>query len=347
MPQWAGSCWYYLRFIDPHNEAVPWDPELEKKWMPVDLYVGGAEHAVLHLLYSRFWHKVLFDLGYVSTREPFHKLFNQGMVLNFAYEDQRGALVPVDEVEELEDGTARHKPSGTPVKRLTAKMSKSLKNVITQDEIIGQYGADTLRMFLMFMGPLDVSRPWDSKAIVGNYRFLKKAWQFVNDGILKDGVDSTKAAKALHRLIKRVTDDLEGLHFNTAIAGMMEFLNSVSGETVSKRSLGMFTILLSPFAPHIAEELWESLGHRESIIRQSWPQYDEALLKDDTAAVVIQVNGKKRGLIEVNIDITEDALRQAVVASLESTDYKVTPDDRFITVYQSGKGIPKLVNVLK
>ncbi|MGI6524348.1 MAG: leucine--tRNA ligase [Bdellovibrionota bacterium] len=350
MPQWAGSCWYYLRFIDPKNDKAAWDVELEKKWMPVDLYVGGAEHAVLHLLYARFWHKVLFDLGYVSTKEPFQKLFNQGMLVSYAYKDSRGVLIPVDEVEEDTHGVARKKESGEVVERITAKMSKSLRNVINPDDVVATYGADTLRMYLMFMGPLEAMKMWDSQAINGVFRFLKKAYAFIvgADGKQRDVVaeESATALRARHLAIKKVTENLDALRFNTAISALMEFLNAITYEQVSKKTLEDFVLLLSPFAPHLGEELWQILGHSETVAYVSWPIYDEAKLERDTVPVVVQVAGKKRALIDVAVDVTEDDLKQAVILAMQGTAFKISEANRFIVVYQSGTKVPKLVNVL-
>jgi leucyl-tRNA synthetase len=353
MPQWAGSCWYYLRFIDPTNARASWEPALEKGWMNVDLYIGGAEHAVLHLLYSRFWHKVLFDLGVVSTKEPFQRLFNQGMVQAHAYKDGRGALVPTNEVED--DGVSpRRKADGESLERIVAKMSKSLRNVITLDEIINEYGADTFRMYLMFMGPLDTSRPWDPKAITGNFRFLKRAWTFITQNqdsgarpFVADNEVERDVERATHRLIQRVTNDMEPLHFNTAIAGMMEYLNAVAQKPISKSIAERFVLVLSPFAPHLVEELWQRLGYRESIAYAPWPSYDPTMLVAETVTVVIQVMGKKRATIDVAPSINEEALKQEVVTALEKTDFKVSLTDRFITVFKPGTTEPKLVNVIK
>lgn len=350
MPQWAGSCWYYLRFIDPHNSKAAWDRKLEKAWMNVDLYVGGAEHAVLHLLYARFWHKVLFDLGEVSTNEPFGKLFNQGMVQAFAFKDSRGALVPTDEVEDGEQPARRS--TGEKLERIIAKMSKSLRNVITLDEVIEEYGADTFRMYLMFMGPLDSSRPWDTKAISGNHRFLKRAWSFITAasgaGQLVDPAKETPQVKrAIHKLIKKVTEDIEALSFNTSVAAMMEFLNEVSSSQISKDTAEKFVLVLSPFAPHIAEELWEALGHSTTLAYESWPAFDEKYLVEDQVSVVIQISGKKRGLIEVPPNIKEDSLKDQIIMQMSSTEHKVGEEDKFIIVTRPGTKIPKLVNIIK
>ncbi|MBX7144045.1 MAG: leucine--tRNA ligase [Oligoflexia bacterium] len=354
MPNWAGSCWYYLRFIDPKSAEAAWDPQLEKAWMSVDLYVGGAEHAVLHLLYARFWHKVLYDLGFVSTREPFKKLFNQGMIQAFAFKDRRGALVPVDEVTERADGSAIKKSSGEVLERIVAKMSKSLRNVVNLDDIVREYGADTLRMYLMFAGPLDTGRIWDPKAINGNYRFIKRSWAFVTkdaeSGVRADLVteaeESADVKKEINKVVKKVTHDIETLNFNTAISAMMEFLNAVGNAAVSRKTLERFVLILSPFAPHACEELWQRLGSTKTLAYETWPTYDEALLRDDVVTVVIQINGRKRGLVDVPADVSQDALRQAIVDKMASTEYKITIKDRFITVFRPGTSIPKLVNVM-
>jgi leucyl-tRNA synthetase len=353
MPQWAGSCWYYLRFIDPNNEKAAWDPVLEKKWMPVDLYVGGAEHAVLHLLYSRFWHKVLYDLGQVSTKEPFKKLFNQGMIQSHAFKDKRGALVSVDQVADESDGTFTHKQTGEKLERIIAKMSKSLKNVINPDDVVKQYGADTLRTYLMFMGPLEASRPWDSKAINGNQRFLRRAFSFVTGGA-DAGVRETVAveaeaeevSRAIHKIVKKIGEDLEHLRFNTPISTMMEFLNTVGDKPVTKDTLEKFVSVLCPFAPHLAEELWERLGHATAASLAPWPAFDPAMVQDDVVTVVIQIGGKKRATVEVAPSIAEGDLKAMVIEAMAGTAYKVTAADRFITVFNTGTKIPRLVNVL-
>jgi leucyl-tRNA synthetase len=353
MPQWAGSCWYYLRFIDPHNEKQAWQPELEKEWMPVDLYVGGAEHAVLHLLYARFWHKVLYDLGHVSTREPFQRLFNQGMLVSYAYKNQRGALVPLDEVIQDESGTACHKSSGEALQKITAKMSKSLKNVVNPDDVVEIYGADTLKMYLMFMGPLEAIKSWDAQAISGVHRFLKKAWSFVASHLegghldmVPEAEEAKRVAAARNQAVKKVTEDLDGLRFNTAVSALMEFLNLMSSEKVSRTTLETFVLLLAPMASHLCEELWQRLGHGATLAYEAWPKWDESLLKQDTVKVVVQVNGKKRSLVEAARDVSEDNLRAQIIAHMADTAYRVSEGDRFITVYESGTKVPKLVNVI-
>jgi leucyl-tRNA synthetase len=352
MPQWAGSCWYYLRFIDPRNERAFCDPELERAWMPVDLYVGGAEHAVLHLLYARFWHKVLFDLGHVSTREPFQKLFNQGMINAYAFKDSRGALVAVDEVEEREDGSAVRHGSGEPLERIVAKMSKSLRNVVNPDDVIAEYGADTLRLYLMFMGPLESSRIWQPEAISGVHRFLRRAWTLLTENRdvgARDFVASAEeppaSRKAIHLAVREVTRDLEQMGFNTAISRMMECVNTLMGRPFSRETAERFVLLLAPFAPHLAEELWHRLGHVESLAYQSWPSWDESVLSESTVEVVIQVRGKKRGTVEVSVDADDPTLHRAVIETMEGTNFPVRPEDRFIVVRQE-ENVPKLVNVI-
>ncbi len=280
MPQWAGSCWYYLRFIDPRNETKPWDEKKEKYWLPVDLYVGGVEHAVLHLLYARFWHKVLFDLGYVSTKEPFQKLINQGMILG-------------------EDGE---------------KMSKSRGNVINPDHVVEEYGADTLRLYEMFMGPLERVKPWSMQGVKGVYNFINKAFRFFNDPTKIDADTEDKdIERLLHKTIKKVTDDIENYRFNTAISQMMIFTNAATKKgKVTKKSAETFTILLSPFAPHAAEEIWQNLGHSETISYAQWPTYNKELAKDDLITIAIQINGKTKSKLQVPADISkEDFLTQA------------------------------------
>jgi leucyl-tRNA synthetase len=278
MPQWAGSCWYYLRYIDPRNDKSLCSKELADKWLPVDLYIGGAEHAVLHLLYARFWHKVLYDIGVVNTKEPFHKLVNQGMILGENNE----------------------------------KMSKSRGNVINPDDIVGQYGADTLRMYEMFMGPLEATKPWNVSGVEGIYRFLNRVWRlFVGeDGALSSkivkGGESTDAFKrTLHKTIKKITEDYEALRFNTAISQMMIFVNEAyKTEVLPHEALAAFVQMLSPIAPHIAEELWEKLGYSGGITYAVWPVYDEAMTVDNEVEIVVQVNGKivERIMIENGLD---------------------------------------------
>jgi len=289
MPQWAGSCWYYLRFIDPHNQERGWDAEKERYWMPVDLYVGGSEHAVLHLLYARFWHKVLYDLGYVSTREPFQKLVHQGIILG-------------------EDGQ---------------KMSKARGNVVNPDEVIEDYGADTMRLFEMFLGPLEVVKPWNKNQILGVHRFLHRIW-----GLILDDADQPRKEitgdepvgdlrRILHRTIAAVTQDIEALRFNTAISRLMELLNTLQ-ETAKKGSLPRMALenlvlLLSPLAPHVAEELWQKLGHGETLAHHPWPEHDPDALVEDTIEIPVQVNGKVRDRVTVSAEITSEEIQKLVL----------------------------------
>lgn len=279
MPQWAGSCWYYLRFIDPKNQQQLVDPELERYWMPVDLYIGGSEHAVLHLLYARFWHKVLYDIGAVSTPEPFKKLVHQGIVLG---EDNQ-------------------------------KMSKSRGNVVNPDEIMDQFGADAVRLYEMFMGPLEAVKPWSTRGVEGVTRFLERSWRLMatDEGHLSNAVVGTvptlEQQRLLHQTIKKVTEDIEGLRFNTAIAQMMVFTNEMTKtEQRSRALLEPFVLLLAPFAPHLAEELWVVLGHKPSVSQQPWPIFDPAMTVSDRLTIPIQVNGKLRAKLEVGTDATRE-----------------------------------------
>ena len=285
MPQWAGSCWYYLRYLDPDNNQRSWDAEKEKYWMPVDLYIGGAEHAVLHLLYARFWHKFLYDLGYVSTKEPFKKLVNQGMILG-------------------EGGQ---------------KMSKSRGNVVNPDKVIVGYGADSMRLYEMFMGPLEAIKPWNMQGVEGVHRFLQRAWRTVineEDGKLcKEIADSQQAdegtLRLLNQTIKKVGYDIESFGFNTAISAMMIFVNYLNKQTVRPKAvIEKFILILAPFAPHIAEELWERLGHTDSLSYESWPEYDKELIKEKEIELAVQVNGKIKDRIVVSTDTDEEQIKQ-------------------------------------
>jgi leucyl-tRNA synthetase len=283
MPQWAGSCWYYLRYLDPKNTKAPVDPRKEKYWMNVDLYVGGAEHAVLHLLYSRFWHKVLYDMGVVSTPEPFQRLTNQGMILG---EDSQ-------------------------------KMSKSRGNVVNPDEMIAQYGADSLRLYEMFMGPLEMTKPWANSGVEGVYRFLGKVWRLFLDkderlhASIVPRVPNAVELKTLHKTIKKVTEDMEGLRFNTAISALMIFMNEIAqGQDHAREVLEKFLLLLAPLAPHVAEELWQRLGHTKTLAYEKWPEYDEKYLVEDQTEMAILVGGKVRAKMVVSHGQSEDAMKQ-------------------------------------
>jgi leucyl-tRNA synthetase len=328
MPQWAGSCWYELRYLDPKNEKSLVDPENEAYWMGprsegdaggVDLYVGGVEHAVLHLLYARFWHKVLFDLGHVSSFEPFKKLFNQGYIQAYAYQDARGVYVAAEEVVER-DG--KYYFGDQQVTRSYGKMGKSLKNVVTPDEMCEQYGADTFRVYEMAMGPLDVSRPWETRAVVGSQRFLQRAWRLVVDeetGAVRvsDEPLDPKTRKVLHRIIAGVREDLEELRFNTAIAKLIELTNTLTPlGTVSREAIEPLVLMTSPFAPHMAEELWAKLGHEGSLAYTQFPVADPAQLVADAITYPVQVNGKVRGRVEVSPETGEDEVRAAALAAV-------------------------------
>ncbi len=294
MPQWAGSCWYYLRFCDPLNEKQAWDPEVEKYWMPVDLYVGGVEHAVLHLLYARFWHKVLYDCGFVSTLEPFQTLRNQGLVTARSYQDSNGGYVPAEEVNENE-GRYFRIGSNEELESQIDKMSKSKLNGVTPDDMIEDFGADSLRMYEMFMGPFDKEKLWNTDAVNGCRRFLNRVYDIVmSDKVCEE--ETEEALKLGHRLVNFVERDIEGMQFNTAIAKMMEFINAFSPlDKYPKRVVRMLIQVLYPFAPHIAEEAWEHLGGKESLTYVPFPQVDHTYLIDETIMYVVQVNGKVRG----------------------------------------------------
>ncbi|AEV29665.1 leucyl-tRNA synthetase [Sphaerochaeta pleomorpha str. Grapes] len=309
MPQWAGSCWYYLRYIDPHNSERFIDREKELYWMPVDLYVGGAEHAVLHLLYARFWHEVLFDLGIVSTREPFQKLVNQGMITSFAFQRKDKSLVPTDMVEEKGPDLFIEKETGEELERVVAKMSKSLKNVINPDEIITEFGADSMRMYEMFMGPLEVSKPWATTGLSGVYRFLDRIWRLYEDRPISEEAPSHELLKTLHKTIKKVTYDTDTLNFNTGISQMMVLVNELyKVETLPRIVWEALIKMLSPYVPHLAEELWEKAGHEPSLANVAWPTYDEKLTIDSEVEMVFQINGKVRAKEVIEKGMAKDEL---------------------------------------
>ncbi|MBR3549822.1 MAG: leucine--tRNA ligase, partial [Treponema sp.] len=302
MPQWAGSCWYYLRYLDPHNDKEFCSKEKENYWMPVNLYVGGAEHAVLHLLYSRFWHKVLYDIGAVSTKEPFHRLINQGMITSFAFQNAAKSLIPVDRAEETASGEFKDKETGEKLERIVAKMSKSLKNVVNPDEMIQQYGADSVRMYEMFMGPLTVSKPWNTQGLIGVNRFLERIWS-ISEKTVED-IDITgkledealvSLRKTYAKTVKKVTDDTASLNFNTAISQMMIFINECSkAEKLPRAIWEGFVKMLSVYAPHLGEELWQKLGHDKTVAYESWPTFDEKFGAEDQQTIVVMINGKLR-----------------------------------------------------
>ena len=317
MPQWGGSCWYYLRYLDPKNNDKFVSKEAENYWMPVDLYIGGAEHAVLHLLYARFWHKVLYDLGLVSTKEPFQRLVNQGMITSFAYQRKNKTLVPVDEVEQKEDGNWYEKATGEKLEQVVAKMSKSLKNVVNPDDEIRSYGADSVRMYEMFMGPLTMSKPWATQGIVGIHRFLEKVWALSEKPLADININGKLEDKKLVSLrktftqtVKKVGDDTSSLNFNTAISQMMIFVNELSKfDSIPTAIWTDFVKILSPYAPHLGEELWEKLGNKKSIAYEAWPTYNEEFLKDDTKEIVVMVNGKLRDKFEAAPGSDDETLK--------------------------------------
>ncbi|MET7422893.1 leucine--tRNA ligase [Dactylosporangium sp. NPDC005555] len=340
MPQWAGSSWYELRYLDPSNKDELTSPENEKYWMGpqepgdvggVDLYVGGVEHAVLHLLYARFWHKVLFDLGHISSEEPFRKLFNQGYIQAYAFRNDRGTPVPAEEVQERAPGQYYY--NDAKVTREYGKMGKSLKNVVTPDEMCERYGADTFRVYEMSMGPLDVSRPWETRAVVGAQRFLQRVWRLVID----EQTDATRVAdvpldeetrRLLHRVIAGVRVDIEEMRFNTAIAKLIELTNrvtQVSADGAPREVVDPLVRMVSPFAPHLAEELWQRLGNDSSIAYADFPVADEAFLVAETVKYPVQVNGKVRGTFEIAADAAEDAVREAALAEVEAQLAGKTP----------------------
>ena len=324
MPQWAGSCWYYLRYLDPHNDQEAWSQEAENYWMPIDLYVGGVEHAVLHLLYARFWHKVLFDCGYVHTEEPFTKLFNQGMILANSYRDANGKYYHPSEAEER-NGHYFLKGGDTELEAQVEKMSKSKLNVVNPDEVIKAYGADAMRLYELFMGPLEVQKPWQMKDVEGVNRFLQRVWRLVVDetsGGLNPKLTNAPASsesdlqRSLHKTIRKITSDTETLQMNTAIAQMMIFTNdATSAATLPREIVGTFLRLLSPYAPHICEEVWQRLGEDELIAHAEWPCFDPELVQDETITIVIQVNGKKRDELQVSRDTDKDELERLALAS--------------------------------
>ena len=313
MPQWAGSSWYYLRYIDPHNKKALADYDKLKRWMPVDIYIGGAEHAVLHLLYARFWHKFLYDLGVVPTKEPFQKLYNQGMILGANNE----------------------------------KMSKSRGNVVNPDDVVEKYGADTLRVYEMFMGPLDASIPWSENGLEGARKFLDRTWRLMVDdeGKLRDRVTTVndgKLTKVYHQTVKKVTEDFENMRFNTGISQLMVFVNEANKvDVLPIEYMEGFVQLLAPVAPHVGEELWQILGHQESISYVPWPAFDENELKEDQVEIVFQVNGKVRGKMTIPVGLDKASLENLAKESEQLAPYLADKTIRKIIAVPN-----KLVNVV-
>ncbi len=347
MPQWAGSCWYYLRFLDPKNSREAWSREKERHWMPVDLYVGGAEHAVLHLLYSRFWHKVLYDRGYVTTAEPFRRLINQGMILSITYRTGEGKVVPYADIH-FGEGKAAHAQSGEELAGETEKMSKSRGNVIPVDVPLQQYGTDTTRVYQRFMGPLETTKPWSMQGVEGISRFLNRVWRLIvdeeademrlNPRVIPDTVAEGRPAdeqlRVLNKTIKVVTEDYEALHFNTAISRLMEFVNFFTAQNVRPKScMEAFVLLLSPLAPHLSEELWQALGHQHTLAYEPWPSYDEKYTRDDMLELPIQINGRVRDHIVVPAGASRQEVERAAL------------DDARIRKHLEGKTVRKVIIV--
>ncbi|BAQ23497.1 leucine--tRNA ligase [Streptococcus troglodytae] len=315
MPQWAGSSWYFLRYIDPHNDQKLADEDLLKQWLPVDVYVGGAEHAVLHLLYARFWHKFLYDLGAVPTKEPFQKLFNQGMILGTSYRDHRGALVATDKVEKR-DGSFFNIETGEELEQAPAKMSKSLKNVVNPDDVVEQYGADTLRVYEMFMGPLDASIAWSEEGLEGSRKFLDRVYRLITTKEIV-AKNNGHLDKIYNEVVKTVTEHLEAMRFNTAISQLMIFVNAANKEEQLFLDYAKgFIQLLAPFAPHLAEELWQVLTQSgESLSYVTWPSYDESKLVEDEIEIVLQIKGKVRAKVVVPKDSSREELEKIALAN--------------------------------
>ncbi len=313
MPQWAGSCWYYLRYLDPRKDQEAWSKDAEPQWMPVDLYVGGAEHAVLHLLYARFWHKVLYDLGYVSTKEPFKKLRHQGTVLAHAYRDARGHYHGFDEVEHR-GSFARLKATGEKLDVSVAKMAKSTLNGVNPDDVVALHGADALRLYEMFMGDFEQPKLWDPRAIEGMSRFLRRILRLVVTFAECEMPRGDRHLRLRHKTIKKVTDDLEAMRFNTAIAALMEYVNEIRKQGATREDLVTLIKLLGPFAPHLADEAWEALGEQGFVIQATWPQYAPALANDEEVTLAVQVNGKLRGTLRLIRDAPEATVRAHALA---------------------------------
>jgi leucyl-tRNA synthetase len=348
MPGWAGSCWYYLRYADPRDPDAPVSKQADAYWLGdgVDLYMGGAEHAVLHLLYARFWHQIMFDLGHVASPEPFKKLFHQGMILNFAYERPDKTLVPIDEVDTTVEGQHIERATGQKVAQIVTKMSTSLRNVINPDDVIAEYGADTFRLYEMYMGPLEASKPWNTRDIAGLSRFLQRAWRLVIDEAtgepkLVDQPDE-ELERQLHRTIAKVQGDIERIAFNTAIAALIGFVNAgTSASGITRDQAQRFARVLSPFAPHLAEELWQRLGMEGVVSLAPWPSYDEAQLHDANVEVPVQIMGKLRHRLRVPAGLDAAALERAALADAKVQELLAGKTVRKIVVVPG-----KLVNIV-
>ena len=349
MPQWAGSCWYYLRYIDPHNDQVLCSKELENYWMPVDLYIGGVEHAVLHLLYARFWHKVLYDCGVVHTKEPFLKLFNQGMILGQSYQDAQGKYYYPHDIE-TKDGKLSAKSTGREVKTQVEKMSKSRYNVVNPDEVIDAYGADAMRLYELFMGPLEQVKMWQMAGVEGVYRFLQRAWRLLIDEesgrvsatVVAQADEPHAITRALHKTIKKVTQDTLDLKFNTAISQMMIFVNeAMAAKAIGRDSALSFIRILAPYAPHIAEELWARLGERGFLCQSTWPTFDPALCEDDEVTIVVQVNGKRREEMRVSKTASSEEIQKQALENETVKKFMNNLPPKKIIVVPS-----KLVNIV-
>ena len=352
MPQWAGSCWYYLRYIDPDNDSRFVDEAKERYWMPVDLYVGGAEHAVLHLLYARFWHKVLYDLGHVSTAEPFQKLVNQGTILGepeYFTVEATPRKVSEEDVERVGSGYRLKSNPDIKVESQVFKMSKARGNVVNPDDVVREYGADAFRLYEMYMGPLEASKPWNTRDIIGMVRFLNAAWRnLVGDeesgkvATITDAAVQGSLERQMHRTVKKVGEDISALRFNTAIAELIKLNNEMTGLPAVPRTLAeTLTLLLAPFAPHLAEELWARLGHQHGLARQAWPSYDESKLAESTLELPVQVNGKVRD----KITVPADAAEADILSAAESAE-RVRPWVEGKTVRKRLYVPKKLVNLV-
>lgn len=346
MPQWAGSSWYHLRYIDPHNKKELANYEKLERWLPVDIYIGGAEHAVLHLLYARFWHKFLYDIGVVPTKEPYQKLYNQGMILGQSFRDSRGVLVPTTMVEKR-DGVWVNIETGEELEEAPAKMSKSLKNVVNPDDVVEKYGADTLRMYEMFMGPLDASIAWSENGLEGSRKFLDRVWRLIVDenNKMRDRITTIndgRLTKVYNQMVKKVTEDMENLHFNTAISQLMVFVNEANKvDILPYEYIEGFVQLLAPIAPHIGEELWAILGNDESLTNAPWPVYDEAALVEDEVEVVFQVNGKVRAKLNIARGLSKEELEEKALTAEEIQSFIEGKTVRKVIVVPN-----KLVNIV-